>query len=187
MSAGQDSAVDEGTHRTARAELNAVCATMTVANSTVEETRHARLSWGLFGDCVGPGALMLSNALAQRSLLALAPFGLPAGSLSLLTLIHANPDCSQADLARATGMSQSGVVAILDGLEREGLAQRSQWPGDRRRNKLSLTARGEAQLQEMVAVQIAQEDPIRAELSADERHQLIALLSRAYAALGSNR
>ena len=45
----------------------------------------------------------------------------------------------------------------------------------------------QSQLQEMVAVQIAQEDPIRAELSADERHQLIALLSRAYAALGSNR
>jgi DNA-binding MarR family transcriptional regulator len=145
------------------------------------------LSWGFFDDCVGPGALLLSNALTSRSLAALVPFGLPAGSLSLLTLIHANPNCSQADLSRATGMSQSGVVSILDELERNGLAARSQWPGDRRRNKLSLTVEGEAQLHEMVAIQKAQEEPIREELSSIELRQLIALLDRAYAALAHDR
>ena len=145
------------------------------------------LSWGFFDDYVGPGALLLSNALTSRSLAALAPFGLPAGSLSLLTLIQANPNCSQADLSRATGMSQSGVVAILDELERNGLAARSQWPGDRRRNKLGLTPKGEARLREMVAIQIAQEGPIREELSTAELRQLIALLGRAYAALAHDR
>jgi DNA-binding MarR family transcriptional regulator len=145
------------------------------------------LTWGFFDDCVGPAALLLSNALTSRSLAALAPFGLPAGSLSLLTLIHANPNCSQADLSRATGMSQSGVVSILDELERNGLAARSQWPGDRRRNKLSLTVDGKAQLREMVAVQIAQEEPIREELSAKEIRQLIALLGRAYASVAHGR
>ena len=106
--------------------------------AATEVPRHRTLSWGYFDDCVGPVALLLSNALASRSFAALAPFGLPAGSLSLLTLIHANPNCSQADLSRATGMSQSGVVSILDELERHGLAARSQWPGDRRRNFLGL-------------------------------------------------
>jgi DNA-binding MarR family transcriptional regulator len=160
---------------------------MTGENAAPENTRSGTLSWGLFDDCVGPIALLLSNALTDRSLEALAPFGLPAGSLSLLTLIQGNPNCSQADLSRATGMSQSGVVSILDELERSGLATRSQWPGDRRRNKLSLTVDGEAQLHDMVAVQIAQETPIRNELNARERRQLIELLGRAYSAVAKDR
>lgn len=156
---------------------------MTGETAATEDNRRATLSWGFFDDSVGPAALLLSNALTNRSLSALAPFGLPAGSLSLLTLIQANPDCSQADLSRATGMSQSGVVSILDELERNGLAARSQWPGDRRRNKLSLTAEGDAQLREMLAVQIAQEEPIRQALSTEEIRQLIALLGRAHSAV----
>lgn len=160
---------------------------MTGETAASERRPSGTLSWGLFDDCVGPTALLLSNALTNRSLEALAPFGLPAGSLSLLTLIHANPDCSQADLSRATGMSQSGVVSILDELERRGLATRSQWPGDRRRNKLSLTSEGAARLQEMVAVQVAQEMSIRSELSAKERRQLIELLGRAYSAVAKDR
>lgn len=160
---------------------------MTGEPAATEHTRSGTLSWGFFDDCVGPTALLLSNALTSRSLAALAPFGLPAGSLSLLTLIHANPNCSQADLSRATGMSQSGVVSILDELERCGLAARNQWPGDRRRNKLSLTAAGEAQLHEMVAIQIAQEKPIHEELGATELRQLISLLGRAYSAVAKGR
>lgn len=160
---------------------------MTAETAAADDTRPGALSWGFFDGCVGPVALLLSNALSNRSLAALSPFGLPAGSLSLMTLIQANPNCSQADLARATGMSQSGVVSILDGLERNGLAERSQWPGDRRRNKLSLTEAGEAQLREMAAVQIAQEDPIHEELSGAEVRQLIALLGRAYAAVAKER
>jgi len=145
--------------------------------------RHPQLSWGLFADAVGPTALLLSNALSSRSLAALAPFGLPAGSLSVLTLIHANPDCSQMDLSRATGMSKSGVVGILDELAKHDLATRGPWPGDRRRHKLTLTEKGEATLHEMAALQIAQENPIREELSAEELHTLAALLKRAYRAV----
>jgi DNA-binding MarR family transcriptional regulator len=156
---------------------------MTGDAAGTDAPRQGPLSWGFFDDCVGPAALLLSNALTSRSLAALTPFGLPAGSLSLLTLIHANPDCSQADLSRATGMSQSGVVGILDVLEQAGLAARSQWPGDRRRNKLSLTAEGEAQLRRMVEVQIAQEEAIREALGTEELRRLIALLRRAHAAV----
>jgi len=149
----------------------------------VPNGRHSTLSWGLFTDAVGPTALLLSNALSARSLAALSPFGLPAGSLSVLTLIHANPNCSQMDLSRTTGMSKSGVVGILDELARQGLASRGPWPGDRRRHKLSLTAEGEARLREMVALQLAQEQPIRDELSAEECRTLVALLQRSYRAI----
>jgi len=152
-----------------------------------DDTRDGTLSWGLFEDSIGPTALLLSNALTARSLAALAPFGLPAGSLSVLTLIQANPDCSQMDLSRTTGMSKSGVVGILDELERHGLASRGQWPGDRRRNRLSLTAEGEARLHQMVEAQVAQEKPIRNALDAEEIRQLVELLTRAYRALARDR
>ena len=62
---------------------------------------------------VGPHIRLLRNLLTSRSLAGLAPFGLPPGSLSLLTLIHANPGCSQSDLAQATGLNKSAIVAIL--------------------------------------------------------------------------
>lgn len=145
--------------------------------------RSRTLSWGLFDNSVGPLVLLLSRALTGRSLAALASYGLPPGSLSVLALIDANPHCSQTDLALATGMSKSGVVGLVDELERRGLALRAPFPGDRRRNSLTLTPGGVAQLREMAAVQVAQERPIEEELTAAELAQLIALLRRAYQAM----
>jgi DNA-binding MarR family transcriptional regulator len=145
--------------------------------------RGRTLSWGLFDSSVGPLILLLSKALTGRSQTALASYGLPPGSLSVLTLIHANPHCSQTDLALTTGMSKSGVVGLVDELERRGLAARAPYPGDRRRNSLTLTPAGEAQLHEMAALQVAQEGPIEEELTAAELAQLIGLLRRAYQAI----
>ena len=139
----------------------------------------AGLDWGLLDGVVGPHVRLLRNLLTSRSLAALAPFGLPPGSLSLLTLIHANPGCSQSDLAQATGLNKSAIVAILDELEQRDLALRGRASNDRRRNCLSLTSAGEEQIHQMLAVQIAQEAPIRTELSKAELLQLISLLTRA--------
>ena len=138
----------------------------------------AGLDWGLLDGAVGPHVRLLRNLLTSRSLTALAPYGLPPGSLSLLTLIHANPGCSQSELAQATGLNKSAVVAILDELERRGLASRGRVANDRRRNSLTVTSAGEEQLHQMFAVQIAQEAPIREELSQAELRQLITLLNR---------
>ena len=153
---------------------------MTGQAAGAKTAQRGMLKWGLFEDSIGPTVFLLSNALTSRSLAALAPFRLPAGSLSVLTLIHANPNCSQMDLSRTTGMSKSGVVGIIDELERRGLASRGRSQDDRRRYRLTLTKEGEAQLHEMVAVQLAQEEAIRQELSREELRQLAGMLRRAY-------
>jgi DNA-binding MarR family transcriptional regulator len=148
-----------------------------------EPAHYSTLSWGLFEDSLGPIVFLLSSALTSRSHAALAPYGLPPGSLSVLTLIHANPGCSQMDVARTTGMSKSGVVGLVDELERRELAARDRSVEDRRRYMLTLTAKGEEQLDAMIAAQLAEEKPIRDRLGADELHRLVASLRSAYFAL----
>ena len=54
----------------------------------------AKLDWGPLADAVGPRVRLLRNALAARTVVVLAPFSLPSGSLSILSLIAANPGCS---------------------------------------------------------------------------------------------
>lgn len=152
-------------------------------DATLDSSRPQPLKWGLFDDYVGPPALLLSNALTSRSLAALRPFGLPPGSLSVLTLIQANPGCSQMDIARTTGMSKSGVVGLLDELESRGFAKRTRSRNDRRRYKLTLTAEGEAEFQRMAAAQVAQEEAIRNEFDAEELRLFIQMLRRAYKAI----
>jgi DNA-binding MarR family transcriptional regulator len=154
-----------------------------MTNDTKVADPSQAMNWGLFEDSVGPAALLLSNALSARSLGALASFGLPPGSLSVLTLIQANSGCSQTDLARTTGMSKSGVVGLVDELERRGLASRDRSPDDRRRNILTLTKKGKAQLEQMADVQIAQENPILERLGKAELRTLIKLLRQAHTAI----
>ena len=50
---------------------------------------------------------------------------------------------------------------------------------ERRQNCLTITCAGEEHLLRMLAAQMAQETPIRTELSKAELRQLIALLTRA--------
>jgi len=143
-----------------------------------------KLSWGVLGRAVGPRARLLRNVLTTRNLAALAPFGLPTGSLSIMALISANEGCSQTMLARQTGMNKSALVGVLDELERRGIAKRTVAAEDRRRNVLSLTPEGARLMDEMQRAANAEEEPIRKALSDEELTQLISLMERAYDALG---
>ena len=148
-----------------------------------EKPEGTKLGWGPLADAVGPRVRLLRNILTLRTTSALAPFGLPSGSLSILSLIGANEGCSQTMLARRTAMNKSAMVGVLDELEKNGLARRSTAPDDRRRNLLSLTAKGAKLLDEMQRAANAQEAPIREALTRAELAQLLALLERAYDAV----
>lgn len=145
--------------------------------------RQRSLDWGRYSRSVGPRVRLLRNLLTSRGVAALADFGLPTGSLSVMVLIEANEGCSQTELARTTGLTKSGLVGIVDELEKRGFAARDRSPNDRRRNKLYLTDAGRAQLDLMVPAAVAQEAPIRAALSEAELDQLVELLERTFSAL----
>ncbi len=139
--------------------------------------------WGQLAESVGPRVRLLRNALAARSIAALEEFGLPTGSLTVLSLIAANPGSSQTVLARAAGLNQSALVGIVDELEKRGLAARDRSASDRRRNQLSVTPAGEAAMKAMFDRVRTGEEAVRDALGAAEHAKLLELLDRANAAL----
>ncbi len=141
------------------------------------------LSLGLLADFLGPRVRVLWNLLSARMVEAFAPFGLRPGAFSALALISANPGCSQKQLAYSLGMDKSAVAAIVDDLDRQGLATRVRHARDRRFHALKITAKGKALLQRMLAPASGPSRPIRQALSPREQEQLLSLLDRACRAL----
>ena len=150
-----------------------------------EAERPAKPSyeWGQLAGSVGPRMRLLHNVLAARSIAALEPFGLPTGSHTVLSLIAANPGSTQTALAEAAGLNKSALVGIVDELEKRGLAARDRSPSDRRRNHLTVTATGKAELKTMFARVAPGEAQIREVLGPRDHALLLELLDRAYAAL----
>jgi DNA-binding MarR family transcriptional regulator len=128
---------------------------------------------------------LLRNALNAGSLTVSEPFGLPTGSLTVMTLIAANPGSSQAELAAMAGITGPSLVGLLDELEKRGLLSRRRDAVDRRRNVLVLTEAGEETRDRLFATVSVIEEPIRAELGENGLHELTLLLDRAIAALGT--
>ncbi|BBC71209.1 conserved hypothetical protein [Altererythrobacter sp. B11] len=150
-----------------------------------DNKRYGELDWGILAGSIGPRIRLLRDELSQRSITVSAPYGLPTGSLTVLSLIAANPGSSQIELARQAGINKSALVGIVDELERRGLAGRGRSSADRRRNSLTVTPEGEKQMQKLFGVVTENEAPIREALNPREMAQLIELVDRAIAALDS--
>src|SRR5215510_5867268 len=87
--------------------------------------------------------LSRANARAQSLLAAaFATEGLRGYHFRLLAALDQYGPSSQADLGRNTGIDRSDVVAALNELVDDGLAQRTPDPADGRRNVVTLTRRG---------------------------------------------
>lgn len=69
------------------------------------------------------------------------PFGLTGTSIALLHALRQG-DKTIAEISRFLPVSQSTLVSVVDGLEERGLARRGRDRADRRRNPISITARG---------------------------------------------
>lgn len=150
-----------------------------------EAERPAKMSfeWGQLAGSVGPRIRLLHNLLAPRSIAALESFGLPTGSHTVLSLIAANPGSTQTELAEAAGLNKSALVGIVDELEKRGFAARGRSPDDRRRNHLTITPEGEAEMKAMFASVDPGEAEIREALGPRDHALLLDLLDRTYAAL----
>lgn len=132
---------------------------------------------------MGPRVRLLRNVLSARSISVSAPYGLPTGSLTVLSLVAANPGSSQTALAHRAGINKSALVGIVDELERRGLAARDRSSADRRRNSLSVTDEGRAAMDALFAQVTQEETAIRDALGARDMAQLLDLLDRAISAL----
>ena len=141
------------------------------------------LEWGILAGSVGPRVRLLRNALSARSIAVSAPHGLPTGSLTVLSLIAANPGSSQTALASRAGLNKSALVGIVDQLEQRGLVERHRVASDRRRYQVSVTNEGRLAMETLFAAVDHEERAVRDALGKRDLIQLLALLDRAVAAI----
>ena len=107
-----------------------------------------------------------------------APCDLTPAHFSALVAIRENPARRQSEIAAALGVQRPNFVALMDELERRGLAERLRSGADRRANALQLMPAGAALLDRAQAAQAAQEAAIRELLGEPERRRLVETLER---------
>ncbi|MBB4197644.1 DNA-binding MarR family transcriptional regulator [Rhodoblastus sphagnicola] len=112
-----------------------------------------------------------------------AELDLKPAQFATLQLIAANPGQNQSAIGAALGILRPNFVALLDELERRGLARREKSDADRRSHAVTLTDAGQSLLQRARAAQAAQEQRIREILGEEARESLIALSTRLWRGL----
>jgi DNA-binding MarR family transcriptional regulator len=108
----------------------------------------------------------------------LAELDLHPRHFGMLSHLAAAEGRSQQALSIALGIHRSAVVALVDDLERRGLAQRRRDPSDRRAYTLYLTPPGRAVLDDLQRIAEEHEAELLTALDAAERAHLISLLQR---------
>lgn len=83
---------------------------------------------------------------------------------------------TQSALSERLHLDPTNVVAILNDLEREGLAERTRDPDDRRRHIVDATAKARAVLDKAEKAMDGVEEELFEDLDADERAELERLL-----------
>lgn len=98
---------------------------------------------------------------------------------SVLALIAETPGQKQTEIAEHLGIKRANFVALMDGLERRGLAERRKADTDRRSHSLHLTPQGARFVRKMTVVWQAHEKRLVERLGGPaEKDRLIALLDR---------
>jgi len=95
---------------------------------------------------------------------------------AILVVVGRNPGLRQNQVGFALDIQRTNLVPLLDGLERQGLAERRAVPGDRRARGLFLTKLGAATLARLEAKAAAHEARLEARLGPEGRARLLALL-----------
>jgi MarR family transcriptional regulator, lower aerobic nicotinate degradation pathway regulator len=108
----------------------------------------------------------------------LAAAGARGYHFRLLAALEEFGPASQASLGRRTGMDRSDVVAAINELAAQKLAERATDQNDRRRNIITITAQGRAHLRRLDALLADAQDELLAPLSPGERQALVGMLTR---------
>lgn len=107
--------------------------------------------------------------------------GLRPADFTVMVLIMKNPGSKQSEVAEALGIQRANFVAIIDSLERRGLAERRKTGSDRRVQSLYLTDVGEGFAADMLRSWRSHEDRMIAKLGGEAKHaELIDILSKLY-------
>ena len=104
--------------------------------------------------------------------------GVDPRTYAVLMALATEDGQSQRQLSARLGIHRNAMVAVIDSLERQGLAERRSHPEDRRAFAVTLTAKARKLLPDLDARGRALEDDITSPLSPEERTTLRQLLQR---------
>lgn len=107
----------------------------------------------------------------------LRDFGLFRAEYHLLMCLAHYPALSSADVATLTRMPRNSISRAVQKMEAEGYITRAADPSDKRKTKLSATARGRARHRDIAARFVEREAEVLDVLPPDERQTLQRLLS----------
>ena len=117
-------------------------------------------------------------AVFQDVFRAFAEVGIRPAQFSVLTVIAHNPGRTQSQVSAALGIKRTNFVALIDSLERRGLAERRPAPNDRRSHALHLTNAGKAAVRRLNRMVDKLEAGMIRRIGRDRRAVLLELLSR---------
>jgi DNA-binding MarR family transcriptional regulator len=124
---------------------------------------------------------LLSRANARAQAIRLDAFAAAESTGYISRLLASLADegtASQAELSRRTGIDPSDVVAAINEMSANGFVLRTRDPLDGRRNVVSLTRAGRAELRRLDSVVAAIQERFLAPLTTSERRHLMELLSK---------
>ena len=124
----------------------------------------------------------LWRASHTQTAAALQSIGLTPALLAVLNYLRAREGAIQQQIGTAMGIDPSTMVSLVDQLERAGLAKRRPHPHDRRAREVLITPKGRRTLKRARELAEEVEGDVLQGLSPAERHQLVTLLRKAFAA-----
>ena len=117
----------------------------------------------------------------------LGKHGLSQGRFLTLIVMNRTPNkaISPSVLAEKVGVKRATMTGLLDGLERDRLIERLAHPNDRRKIGVRLTVKGRQVLDEMLPDYYSYIAKLMANLSKNERQNLVSLLGKVNQGLSS--
>jgi MarR family transcriptional regulator, lower aerobic nicotinate degradation pathway regulator len=122
----------------------------------------------------------IGEAVDRDFVSSLTDLGLKPRNLRLLVLVDRAGKLNQRDLAGRLGMDPGNLVAILDGLEADGLVARPRSDADRRQRLVSLTPTGRRLLTRALRATAAIDERILTTLPASDRDRLYEMMLSVY-------
>jgi DNA-binding MarR family transcriptional regulator len=121
----------------------------------------------------------LWRACHTQTAAALKTIGLTPALFAVLSFLLARDAAIQQEIGAAIGIDPSTMVALIDELERAGLAQRRPHPKDRRAREVVITPNGRRAVERGRALAREVEDDVLQGLASAERRRLLTLLRKA--------
>ncbi|MGW0531424.1 MarR family winged helix-turn-helix transcriptional regulator [Streptomyces sp. NPDC003032] len=126
-------------------------------------------SW-LLGRAAARGRGLVADALAQE--------GLKMWHHVVLSAVADLGPVAQAELGRSVLLDPKDMVGVINDLQAEGLVDRAPDPADRRKNAITITAKGKRLVARCAEAAERANGELLAPLSAAERERFLEMLTR---------